>query len=77
VAWQDRGFARATLLWADGKVILLDEDGVLGLATPGPTGLQVHGKASVLTNKAWTAPTLVGTRLFVRDRASVKAFDLG
>ena len=33
IAWQDRSFARAQLLYADGKVIVLDEDGVLGLAT--------------------------------------------
>ena len=37
IAWQDRSFARAQLLYADGKVIVLDEDGVLGLATVSPT----------------------------------------
>jgi outer membrane protein assembly factor BamB len=77
VAWQERGFARANFVHADGKLILLDEDGTLALASVSPTGLQVHAKASVLTNKAWTVPTLVGTRLYVRDRATIKAFDLG
>ena len=33
IAWQDRSFARAQLLYADGKLIVLDEDGMLGLAT--------------------------------------------
>jgi outer membrane protein assembly factor BamB len=77
VAWQERGFARANFVHADGKLILLDEDGTLALASASPTGLQVHAKASVLTNKAWTVPTLVGTRLYVRDRARIKALDLG
>jgi outer membrane protein assembly factor BamB len=77
VAWQDRTFARAQLLYADGKLIVLDEDGTLGLATVSPTGLQVHAKASILTNLAWTPPTLVGTRLFVRDRKTIAAFELG
>lgn len=77
VAWQRRGFARATFVHADGKLVLLDEDGTLALATPTTTGLDVHAKASVLTNKAWTVPTLVGTRLYLRDRATVKALDLG
>ena len=31
IAWQDRTFSRAHLLYADGKLILLDEDGTLYL----------------------------------------------
>jgi outer membrane protein assembly factor BamB len=77
IAWQDRNFARAQLLYADGKVIVLDEDGVLGLATVSPQGLQVLAKASVLQHLAWTPPTLVGTTLYVRDRQTISAFDLG
>ena len=60
VAWQERGFARANLVHADGKLILLDEDGTLALTSITPTGLDVNAKATVLTNKAWTVPTLVG-----------------
>jgi outer membrane protein assembly factor BamB len=76
IAWQDRSFARAQLLYADGKVIVLDEDGVLGLATVSPTGLKVLARASVLQHLAWTPPTLVGTTLYVRDRQMISAFDL-
>ncbi len=77
VAWQDRGLARASFVYADGRLILLDEDGTLALATVSPEGLKIHSRAQVLTNKAWTAPTLVGRRLYVRDRATIKALDLG
>jgi outer membrane protein assembly factor BamB len=77
VLWQDRSFARAQLLHADGKLVILDEDGTLGLATAGPDGLQVLAKASVLENLAWTPPTLVGTRLYARDRKNIAAFELG
>ena len=76
IAWQDRSFARAQLLYADGKIIVLDEDGVLGLATVSPQGLKVLAKASVLKHLAWTPPTLVGTMLYVRDRRTLSAFDL-
>jgi outer membrane protein assembly factor BamB len=76
VAWQDRSFARAQLLYADGKVIVLDEDGVLGLATVSPQGLKVLARASVLQHLAWTPPTLIGTTLYVRDRRTLSAFDL-
>jgi outer membrane protein assembly factor BamB len=77
IAWQDRSFARAQLLYADGKLVVLDEDGTLGLATVSPHGLKVLARANVLTNLAWTPPTLVGTALYVRDRKSMAAFDLG
>jgi outer membrane protein assembly factor BamB len=77
IAWQDRSFARAQLLFADGKIIVLDEDGVLGLATVSPQGLKVLAKASVLQHLAWTPPTLVGTTLYLRDRQTISAFDLG
>jgi len=77
IAWQDRSFARAQLLYADGKMVVLDEDGTLGLATVSPQGLKVLARASVLTNLAWTPPTLVGTALYVRDRQTMVAFDLG
>jgi len=76
VLWQNREFARSTFLHADGKLIILDEDGNLGLAKPDRKGLNVLTRASVLTNKAWTVPTLAGTTLYVRDRARMVALDL-
>jgi outer membrane protein assembly factor BamB len=77
VLWRDRGFAKATLLYADGKLIILDEEGNLALATATPEGLKVHSRAKVLEEKSWTAPTLVGTRLYLRDNRTIMALDLG
>jgi outer membrane protein assembly factor BamB len=76
VLWQDRTFAKATFLYADGKLILVDEDGNLALATVSREGLKVLAKAPVLRSNAWTPPSLVGTTLYVRDRRSMMAFDL-
>jgi outer membrane protein assembly factor BamB len=77
VFWQERGFARAGFVHADGKLILLDEEGTLALAQVTPTGLGVASRAEVFSGRAWTTPTLVGTRLYLRDRATIKALDLG
>lgn len=77
IAWQDRSFSRAHAVHADGRLIIVDEDGTVALASVGPGGLTVHSRAELLASKAWTAPTVVGTRLYLRDRASMKAFDLG
>lgn len=76
VVWRDRQFSRATFLYADDKLVILDEDGTLALATVSPEGLNVLARASVLTNKAWTVPTLVGTKMYLRDRRTIMALDL-
>jgi hypothetical protein len=77
VAWQDRKFPKASLLYAGGRTIVLDEDGRLALATLAPEGLTVHAEAQILTKLSWTVPTLVGSRLYVRDRKTIAAFELG
>lgn len=74
--FQDRSFPKSNLLYADGKLIILDEDGNLVLATVSPEGLKVISKASLMKNLAWTAPTLVGTKLYIRDRQTIMAVDL-
>ena len=77
IAWQQRGFAKANFVHADGKVILLDEDGKLALVQLTPDGLKVMAQSEQLTNPAWTPPTLSGSTLLIRDRSSIEALDLG
>jgi outer membrane protein assembly factor BamB len=75
--WRDRSVTRATLVGAGNRLVLLDEDGNLALATPGQSGLELQGKVQILAERAWTAPTLSGTTLFIRDRHQIMALDLG
>ncbi len=76
VVWRDRAFAKASFLLADGKLIVLDEDGVLGLVTVSPAGMRVTARADVFHSRAWTVPTLAGTTLFARDLEEILAIDL-
>ncbi len=50
--WQDRTFPKATFLYADGKLIVVDEDGNLLLATVSPAGLKVLSRAELLHSNA-------------------------
>ncbi|HEU4769546.1 MAG TPA: PQQ-binding-like beta-propeller repeat protein [Pyrinomonadaceae bacterium] len=77
VLWRHRSFPRASFLFADGRFIILDEDGQLLLATATPEGLTVASKAQLLANQSWTVPSLAGTRLYLRDRKNIVALDLG
>lgn len=76
IAWRDRTIARASLVSAEGRLIILDEDGRLLLAEPTAEGLKVRAKAELLNSNAWTVPTLAGTRLYVRDRKNIMALEL-
>ena len=75
--WKERGFPEANVVYADGKAILLDENGTLSLATLSPRGLQTLARHALLVRPAWAAPTLVGRRLYARDREKLVALDLG
>lgn len=77
MVWRDRTVGRATLVGAGARLILLDEDGNLALMTPGADGPVVHARAQITQGLAWTAPTLSGTTLYVRDRQHIMALDLG
>jgi len=77
IAWQDRGFSKVNFLSADGKVILLDEDGNLGLVTLSAEGIKVLARAPVAKATSWTVPTLIGQTLYLRDRVNIMAFDVG
>ncbi len=77
MVWRDRSVSRATIIGVGNKLLILDEDGTLALATPGDAGLVVHAKASMLGARAWTAPTLSGTTLYLRDLKQIVALELG
>jgi outer membrane protein assembly factor BamB len=72
-----REFAKSQLVLAGDKLIILDHDGVLALASVSREGIKVLSKVALLEKVAWTPPTLVGTRLYVRDRRTLMALDLG
>jgi outer membrane protein assembly factor BamB len=77
IHWQERSIEKATFVWADQKLITLDQDGNLMIAHPSPQGFKIAAKAALLTHLSWTPPVLVGTRLYVRDRRNMMAVDLG
>jgi outer membrane protein assembly factor BamB len=76
IHWQERSIEKATFVWADQKLITLDQDGNLMIAHPSPQGFKITAKALLLTHLSWTPPVLVGTRLYIRDRRTLMAVDL-
>ena len=77
LAWRERGFTKSNLIYADGKFIILDEDGNLMLVTATPEAAKVVSKVPMLEKVSWTVPTLVGKTLYIRDQKQLMALDLG
>ena len=76
VKWQHRDTGKVSFVYADGKFVMLNEQGELWLTSPGAEALQVHSHATVLKAVSYTPPTLVGSRLYLRDREHVLALEL-
>ncbi|MCM2257542.1 MAG: PQQ-like beta-propeller repeat protein [Vicinamibacteria bacterium] len=74
--WRERGLARASLVAIGERLLLLTEDGELVLARPSSERLEVEARASLLAAPAWTVPTVVGTRVYLRDRREALALEL-
>ncbi|MHC4695938.1 MAG: outer membrane protein assembly factor BamB family protein [Planctomycetota bacterium] len=72
-----RGFGSTNGIYAGNKLILLDDGGKLALAEVAPEKINILSSAKVLDSLTWTPPTLVGTTLYIRDRQSIIALDLG
>jgi hypothetical protein len=74
--WRERSFARAQMVESDGTLVIVDEDGDIAVASISDGGLRVHARKQMLTQNAWTPPTLVGGTVYLRDRKDVVALDL-
>ena len=77
IAWRKRGLAKANCVMADGRLIIVDEDGNLALATATPKTFKVHSKVKMLEKVSWTVPTVVGKKLYVRDKKNILALNIG
>jgi outer membrane protein assembly factor BamB len=77
ILWRQRGFTQANLVHAGERTILLDADGELALLELTPEAGTVISQAKIANDTTWTAPTLIGTRLYVRDKKSIRALELG
>ncbi|MFT5050721.1 MAG: hypothetical protein ACI8QZ_002124 [Chlamydiales bacterium] len=75
--WREDGFPVATCLRGAERMILLDQDGWLTLASAQPDSFEVHSRIQISERYCFSAPSLVGTTLYLRDRKTIRALDLG
>ena len=77
LAWRDRSVGKGSLIFADDRLYLYSEDGVVGLAEASPAGYREHGRFSLAAAKrlpTWSHPSSRGGLLIIRDQDTVYAF---
>lgn len=75
-AWKVRGQAEANVVRAGDETLWLRGDGLLTRATVGPDGIATVAERKVLEGRTWTAPSLAGDTLLVRDEREIVALRL-
>jgi outer membrane protein assembly factor BamB len=78
VAWRDRSVGKGSLVYADGNLYALSENGVVGLIEATPTGYHERGRFRIQQDSlpTWTHPIVAGGRLYLRDQDTIYAYDV-
>ena len=78
VAWRDRSVGKGSIVFADDRLYLFSENGVVGLAEANPTGYREHGRFEIATGRlpTWSHPVVSGGKLFIRDQDTIFAYDV-
>ncbi len=74
--WKARGYAKGTLIIADGQLIVLGEQGNLGLVEATPEHFNERANAQVMNARCWTAPSMADGIVYLRDETEIVAVDL-
>ncbi len=78
VAWKDRSVGKGSLVYADGNLYCLSENGVVGLVEATPTGYKEKGRFRIPQDSlpTWAHPVVAGGRLYLRDQDTIYAYDV-
>jgi outer membrane protein assembly factor BamB len=78
VAWKDRSVGKGSLVYADGNLYALSENGVVGLVEATPTAYREKGRFRINQDSlpTWSHPVIAGGRLYLRDQDTIYAYDV-
>ena len=72
--WAKRGFGKGSLVASGGLLYVLGDGGLLALVRAHPERYEELGRTQAMTGRAWTAPSLAGGTLFLRDFDEIVAY---
>ena len=78
VLWKDRSVGKGGLTYADGKLYLLSEDGVVGLAEATPAGYKEISRFTIQRNEfpTWTPPVIADGKMYLREQDNLYCYNI-
>jgi outer membrane protein assembly factor BamB len=78
VSWRDRSVGKGAVVFADERLYLFSERGVVGLAEANPQGYREHGRFTLQTGArpTWSHPVVANGKLYLRDQDTIYAYDV-
>lgn len=78
VMWRHRSVGKGSLAYADGRLYILSENNVVGLAEATPAAYRETGRFTIPDQglPSWAHPVVSGGRLYLRNQGILTAFDI-
>ena len=78
VAWRDRSVGKGQIIYADGHLYLLSEDGDVGLVEATPSAYQEKSRFGIGRGDypTWALPAIANGKLFLRDQDTLYCFNI-
>jgi outer membrane protein assembly factor BamB len=78
VVWKDRSVGKGSVIFADERLYLFSERGVVGLAEANPAGYREHGRFQIRTGSSptWSHPIVANGHLILRDQDTIYAYNV-
>ena len=78
LAWRNRSVGKGSLIYADQRLYLYSEDGVVGLADAAPDAYRERGRFRIQAGNlpTWSHPIISNGRLILRDQDTIYAYNV-
>ena len=76
--WRHRSVGKGSLVAADGKLFIVGEDLVVGLAEASPAGYREHGRFRLDDQglPSWAHPAISDGRMYIRNQGTLASYDI-
>ena len=76
--WQHRSVGKGSVTYADGRLYMLSEDNVVGLAEVTPKGYRETGRFEIADQglPSWSHPVVSSGRLYIRNQNNLTVYDI-
>ena len=76
--WRDRSVGKGAVAYADGRLYMLSENHVVGLAEVSPSGYRETGRFEIADQglPSWSHPVISGGRMYIRNQNVLTAYDV-